>query len=124
MVQLVVYPSFAYYDLDKLKQWHQRYTRSISLLVVPLMFGQLLVSLYSALWNTSAISIIKLSLVALVWVLTFAFFVPLHNAVAKASKEESKSICQHLVQKNWSRTLVWTIIFVLGMSEMLTSDLF
>ena len=41
MVQLVVYPSFRYYKESDLMRWHERYTKAISIIVVPLMFGQL-----------------------------------------------------------------------------------
>ena len=46
MVQLIVYPSFLYYTHEQLVVWHTRYVKQISLIVIPLMFGQTLVSGY------------------------------------------------------------------------------
>ena len=121
MVQLVVYPSFAFFQKDDLKRWHQRYTGNISRIVVPLMIGQLVLGLYVAFSFPNAIALVKLVLVCGVWGLTFAIFVPLHNAIPTANEEETQLICRHLVKKNWSRTFVWTIIFILGTFQMVTS---
>lgn len=121
MVQLVVYPSFAFFHLEGLKDWHQRYTGNISRIVVPLMIGQLLVGIYGAFSFPSVVGLIKLAMIFGVWGLTFTIFVPLHNAISGANKNETQLICQNLVKKNWSRTFAWTIIFVLGIFQLATS---
>ncbi len=123
MVQLVVYPGFVHMDFLSLKNWHSRYTKRISLVVVPLMFGQLGISVYSVLIKTTMFSLVKLVLILVVWILTFSIFVPIHNALAKTKKEETQGLCIQLVQKNWSRTLLWTIIFFLGIVQSFTTGL-
>ncbi len=45
LVQLVIYPSFLYYDATDLKKWHSIYTGRITFVVLPLMLTQLLVAI-------------------------------------------------------------------------------
>ena len=44
LVQLVIYPSFLYYEQDNLKRWHEKYTQKITYVVLPLMMGQLIIT--------------------------------------------------------------------------------
>jgi len=124
MVQLVVYPSFKQYNFKDLKHWHRDYTKKISKIVIPIMFGQLLVTIYSVIQNGSVIFLLKLIAIIGIWILTFAVFVPLHKAVESASEEKTQSLCLKLVKKNWSRTIVWTLVFFIGIYQIATSGLF
>ena len=81
MTQLVVYPSFTYYDPDDLVRWHEKYTTAISILVMPLMLGQIAIHGYSMISGFSWLSLIAFVLVILTWVNTFFFAVPLHNLI-------------------------------------------
>lgn len=113
LVQLVIYPSFKRYSKASLKIWHATYTKRISLVVIPLMFGQLGLSILGVVKNASSLSIIKLILICIVWVLTFSIFVPLHDSIENS--ETTKMVTAKLVRYNWYRTLLWTIIFVISM---------
>ncbi len=42
MVQLIIYPSFIFYEPKDLYKWHSKYTKRIAFIVIPLMLGQLL----------------------------------------------------------------------------------
>lgn len=110
MVQLVVYPSFIYYSEKELATWHSRYVQRISLIVIPLMFGQTLVSAYQLYqvqtWYTVGTGI----LVIIVWLLTFGLFVPRHNAIT--NKIYNHKTLVELVTLNWLRTIAWTLIFI------------
>ena len=117
MVQLVVYPSFKYYPPKPLQLWHNTYTKRITIVVLPLMFGQLICVGLSTLFHFNVYYLIKMILVVMVWVLTFAVFVPLHNKIARTDTTEF--IVNQLVNRNWSRTVLWTVIFGMTLWKIL-----
>ena len=117
MVQLIVYPSFRYYISENLIVWHQTYTGRIALVVVPLMFGQLGIALYQVYLRFETLSIIKLALVAFVWVFTFAYFAPSHGKISNG--ETSQERLSRLVSWNWWRTLAWTLVTILSLYKMI-----
>jgi len=110
LVQLVVYPGFLFFAKDDLIRWHKKYTPRITFIVLPLMLGQLM--LYGALLQEGKTfySIGSFVLVLLAWLLTFTVFVPRHKEISKGSYSEN--ILTQLVKYNWSRTLIWTLLFV------------
>ena len=59
------------------------------------------------LWN-----IVGMVLVIAIWVMTFVQFVPMHNAISKGQVDEN--LLEKLVKTNWGRTLLWSILFILG----------
>jgi hypothetical protein len=113
-VQLAIYPGLTYYSHKDLRIWHRSYTKRITVIVLPLMFGQLAFSVGEAIADTSYVTILKLGMILIVWVLTFSIFVPLHNSIEKSNEIESTAITEKLVNKNWWRTLFWTLVFVLS----------
>lgn len=110
MVQLIVYPGFIYYPEEALIQWHKKYTPRISLLVIPLMLGQLM--LYGSLLQQekTVYSISGFVLVLLVWLLTFTIFVPRHKSISAA--EFSRNTLVELANLNWLRTAIWSALFL------------
>jgi DMSO reductase anchor subunit len=117
IIQLVVYPSFGYYSQESLLKWHNKYTRRITYVVLPLMLGQLLISGIQ-LWNiTSFYTVSSFLIVILLWVSTFFQFVPLHNDISKGNF--SKKTLENLVKKNWLRTGLWTLLFFISIVEMI-----
>jgi len=113
IVQLIIYPGFNYYSKKDLNTWHPIYTKRISMVVIPLMFGQLISSIIVVIQGGLFFHILKLSLIVVVWVLTFSIFVPLHRKIEKT--DNCKLITEQLVRKNWFRTIIWTLIFVIGL---------
>ena len=109
MIQLVVYPSFQYYKKEDLIKWHKRYTLSLSFIVIPLIFGQLIVAFMQLLRLQEFETILSLTLVIGVWISTFLQFVPIHNQIGK--NIISDKLLKQLVNKNWLRTFLWTLIF-------------
>lgn len=109
MVQLVVYPSFKYYDKQNLIIWHKQYAVGLAVIVIPLMFGQLIVASMQWFNTSSTETLLSLVLVLLVWMLTFIVFVPLHKKIAE--HKATASLLKILVVRNWWRTLLWTLIF-------------
>ena len=117
MVQLVVYPSFKFYEIDNLLKWHSKYTLAISFIVIPLMFGQLITASLQLFGERNPFTIGSMILIALVWASTFSQFVPMHSTITSGSP--TKEILEQLVLKNWIRTCLWTSIFVWTFLKML-----
>jgi hypothetical protein len=114
MVQLVVYPGLCYYNDVDIKRWHQVYTNRITVIVLPLMVGQLAVYTVAAYLYPSYVSIGLLALVLLNWGLTFLLAVPLHNVIGSTAPCQQER--QQLVKINWLRTVLWTIIFIISLA--------
>lgn len=109
IVQLVVYPGFLFYEEVDLKNWHQRYTQNISIIVLPLMLTQLIIAFYQVWHSADLISVSYCILVIATWTLTFLVSVPLHR---KIDQEQSiQPVLKKLVLTNWPRTALWTAIF-------------
>ena len=113
MVQLVVYPSFKYYSTNDLLKWHRTYTASMTVVVLPLMLSQLLLHGWRLYHKLSVNHTILMVLVLSTWLLTFTIFVPFHNKIA-ANLEHPRTLSK-LVTYNWSRTVIWSLIFVCGL---------
>jgi hypothetical protein len=108
-VQLLVYPGFPHYSESGLYRWHSRYTRNISVLVVPLMTCQLLGGFYWAFTRPGLSSVVYALLVCLLWGITFYIFVPLHHRIGKGIA--GKRDLSLLVANNWYRTVLWLLLF-------------
>lgn len=122
LVQLVIYPSFCTYsDKEELWRWHSVYMQRISYVVIPLMIGQLALSGILLFTQFSYIHLCHLLLVMLVWLLTFIIFVPLHQRVL--AKEDFELCTQQLVKKNWWRTTVWSLLFLVSLFNLLNANL-
>ncbi len=110
MTQLIVYPSFTKMNLDNLFEWHTSYTGRISILVMPLMIGQLGLHIYGLTQTLNSGQIAAFLFVILAWINTFFYAVPLHNQIA-GGKEISQA-AKHLVSVNRWRTGFWSIAFI------------
>lgn len=109
-VQLIIYPSFLFYSKEQLQTWHYNYTFRISYLVVPLMVSQLIGSLLMVFQQADLQNMVYCAGVLLSWILTFAFFVPLHNKISKG--EASLTDLHKLVKWNSGRTFLWTFLLL------------
>ncbi len=112
MVQLVVYPSFQYYSEEQLKQWHAVYKIQVTIIVIPLMLGQLALYGYAVYIDASNLNVLMLALVGMVWLSTFLISVPLHDKIE--SVINTKMYRTRLVNTNWIRTTLWSIILILS----------
>lgn len=113
LVQLVIYPSFIYYSEQQLKEWHKIYTSKITIVVMPLMLGQLGLYLYDVFDSYSVFNTVIFLLVLINWLSTFLIFVPLHNKIGQ--EVTTLEVRKQLVQKNWIRTILWTLIFLISL---------
>lgn len=112
MVQLIVYPSFLFYNKENLVQWHNIYTKRIAVIVVPLMLIQLVLSILNTVVSFSIINLTIALLVLFLWVFTFTSFAPVHFKISENRFQQTQ--LQQLVNRNWIRTIIWS--FILGLS--------
>ena len=80
------------------------HTKNISFLVIPLMIIEVVISIIICYFYFSILSLINLSLVALIWITTFLLQVPSHN---KLSTGKSITEIEKLVSGNVFRVYLW-----------------
>ncbi|WP_026755957.1 hypothetical protein [Sediminibacter sp. Hel_I_10] len=110
IVQLIIYPSFKFYETQDLIKWHKIYTRRLGMVVMPLMIAQLAIYGYLIFQVQTWFNLFGSVTVLLLWLSTFFQFVPLHNKIS--DHNYSKETLNALVKLNWIRTGLWTLIFV------------
>ena len=116
MVQLVIYPSFTFYNPNNLKRWHDKYTKQITFIVLPLMLGQL-ASIGVQLWeDVTWYTLLSGVLVFLLWGSTFLKFVPLHNCITSGDFE--RKTLEDLILYNWGRTVLWSLLFLISVGTI------
>jgi hypothetical protein len=111
-VQLVIYPSFTYYSTANLFIWHNSYTKRVTFIVLPLMGSQLILGMIQLWISQNWYTLLSMVLIVTLWLLTFLVFVPLHQSID--TKKPVENVCMKLVAKNWMRTLLWTLLFILS----------
>ena len=117
MVQLIVYPSFLYYQPKDLVSWHQKYTNRIAIIVVPLMLLQLAIAFYGIFYQFDALHTIRFLIVTFLWIFTFTSFAPLHFKITEDNFDER--LLKLLIQRNWMRTFLWTFVFTVNFCSFL-----
>jgi hypothetical protein len=113
LAQLIIYPSFEYTRQESFKYWHRKYSRLIALFVVPLLLIQLGLVAGQIYMRAGRLDILSGILVAGCWLSTFGLSVPRHHRLQRVGKDMETVV--GLVKTNWPRTIMWTIIFVLGL---------
>lgn len=107
VIQLVHYPAFEFISTDNFLAFHDHHTSAITVIVMPLMLGELGLGFYLARqYEWSFIWLIPLIMVLFVWLSTFLIQVPIHNQLGLG---KDTTLIQKLVQTNWIRTILWTI---------------
>ena len=113
LVQLVIYPVFAYLARTDFERWHPLYTRRVTLVVLPVMLSQL--ALYGLLLLTvpSGGELVNSLLVAGTWLITFFRAVPLHAALDEPSLADHQPASRQLIRVNWWRTGLWSATWLI-----------
>lgn len=113
-VQLVHYPGFRFISEERFVEFEQFHQRQISYVVMPLMLVELITAAALIFWRPESISlsvaVAGLVLIAIIWLSTFAFQVPLHARLAEGFDQDA---VERLVRTNWIRTVAWTLRGVL-----------
>ena len=113
LVQLVIYPSFLRVKTSELLAWHKAYTFRVSFVILPLMFGQLVLTILSIMEDPSILEWLAFAFVLVCWILTFFVSVPLHRKIEQ--NDTTRETRQKLIMTNWPRTILWSLIFSLGL---------
>lgn len=113
VVQVVLYPLFAPYaqkgEFSELEKLHSYYTPKITVVVLPLMFLELALSLGGVITWASHLELFLLLPVLAAWAATFFISVPCHNAIASNSEAQLKrEAVSRLITTNWLRTFLWS----------------
>lgn len=107
IIQILHYPSFAFYEEKCFVHAMGSHQRGISFIVIPLMFAEVFfVGLDMYADEGKLFSLLNLILVGAVWVSTFFLQVPLHN---KLLLGKNLDVIQKLVRTNWMRTGLWSL---------------
>lgn len=118
LVQLIIYPNFQYISSAELIKWHKIYTPRITAVVAPLMIAQLILSIYLIFYSFSIFNVLALTLIVLNWLITFIYFIPLHVKIDRDNINQTS--LRRLVQLNWCRTIIWSCVFFIVLTEYLT----
>ncbi len=118
LVQLIIYPNFQYLSDTQRTEWHRFYTPRITVIVAPLMILQLIAAIYLLFLDLTILNVIATLLIVLNWLITFIFFVPLHVKIGR--KDIDKRSLISLVHINWYRTIIWSCVFLIVLTEYLT----
>ena len=116
MIQLIVYPSFLFYTAKELIAWHKMYTKAIALIVIPLMLGQLGIAIYQVFLVQNTYTLTSIVLVVFLWGITLLKFAPMHQQISEGNTHVQ--LLKKLVQNNWIRTLIWTILCAMSVTSV------
>lgn len=112
IVQRIIYPGFLHFSEENLIKYHREYTSRFTFIVMPLMLGQVSFALYQLILEITPYSLISIIILLLLWLSTFLQFVPIHATISKGIV--NKKLLNQLVNKNWIRTFLWTLLFLLS----------
>lgn len=113
LVQLVVYPSLERYNTANLKSWHPTYSKRVSIVVLPLMLGQLAINSYMLFLDPNMVYALHFLFIMIAWSITFLKAVPLHNSLQDSS--QPNQIAHKLTRINWYRTIAWSVTWLMMM---------
>ena len=116
MIQLIVYPSFLFYTAKELIAWHKMYTKAIALIVIPLMLGQLGIIIYQVFLLQNTYTLTSIVLVVFLWGITLLKFAPMHQQISEGNTHVQ--LLKKLVQINWIRALIWTILCAMSATSV------
>lgn len=120
MVQLIIYPSFLHYPLKNLIAWHNIYTKKIAIVVIPLMLGQLSVSIFQVYEKQVFDTLSYFIIVLFLWGITLFKFAPMHNTISQGSVNDK--FLTKLVRLNWIRTILWFLLFLLTVTKIVLGE--
>lgn len=107
IIQLVHYPAFLWIDRVHFKAFSRFHADSITPVVLPLMVTELGSACgLLLLHNVSALGMINVASIVVIWLWTFFVSVPCHEKLAAEGWQEDT--IRWLIHSNWMRTALWT----------------
>ncbi|MGW8195506.1 MAG: hypothetical protein ACWGOX_14705 [Desulforhopalus sp.] len=108
LVQLIIYPSFRYTKEEYFIIWHARYSGLIALIVTPLMLLQVGIEIMHVFLLTPRW--LRIGIIAAIWISTLSLSVPIHKRLHTEGKKSE--LVERLIETNWIRTVLWSILFL------------
>jgi hypothetical protein len=109
-VQIVHYPLFAMIGSEAFAEYERCHQKKTTRVVAPLMLLEVLTAGLLLIWRPDGVAAwlpwTGLALIALIWVSTFLWQVPVHERLAAAFEKQTHLL---LVRSNWLRTAGWTL---------------
>ncbi len=118
LVQLVIYPAFHEVREDRFRDWHAVYSRRVSWVVIPLMFGQLGVTIAFFATDAGWLNVVALVFVAIAWGSTFLQAVPLHRKLSQVG--DDPGVIDRLIRVNRVRVVAWTCVWLASVIRLFT----
>lgn len=109
IVQLVVYPGFAFVAREQFADVHHRYTAAVGLVVGPAMVAELATGAMLLMHLTGhvlSLMVFEMAILGLAWLSTVFVQVPCHNQLQFGYEEK---VYVRLVRTNWLRTTAWSL---------------
>ena len=107
ITQIISYPLFLKVSESSFADYYNTYKNRITIIVIPFMVTELLLTLYIYLYSPNNIFFqISTFILILIWLSTFFIQVPIHNKIS--IKLEDKMI-KKLISTNWIRTFLWIL---------------
>lgn len=116
LVQLIIYPSFSSIDAADFSAWHRSYIKRIVVVVAPLMLAQLFLACLTFLNNRNLPGLVMLAGILLIWLASLTLSLPCHRRLQREGKDNNT--IQRLVRTNWIRTVLWSIVFLIGLVSL------
>ncbi len=120
MTQLIIYPSFLFYPTKEILDWHERYTKAIAIIVLPLMLGQLSITIFQVFITQNIYTFSSIVLVIFLWGITLLKFAPIHKQISLG--KSSHKLLNNLTQSNWVRTVSWTLLFLMSAASVFMNE--
>lgn len=111
----IIYPSFKYMSDEQVAEWNPTYRKRMTRFVVPIMTLQLIAHGYEIFVNPGILPIIQLSIISLLWLITFWISLPMQENFAEAPA----SYRIKLLNTNKWRTLGWTLVWCMTLFRSL-----
>ena len=111
LVQLVHYPGFAKVGKDAYQLYQEFHMRTISFIVAPSMFLELLLSIgllfHLKTIGSSSLYLVSVALLLIIWINTAFWAIPVHNKLLNDGLDVD--LVGKLVSINWWRTISWSL---------------
>ena len=107
MTQIISYPLFLKVSESSFADYYNAYKNRITIIVIPFMVTELLLTLYIYLYSPNNIFFqISTFILILIWLSTFFIQVPIHNKISIKLEHE---MIGKLISTNWIRTFLWIL---------------
>ncbi len=110
LVQMIIYPSMRYWDRESFTRTHPWYTKTITPFIILLMPFQAVLAGIELVSAPSFPLVLQALAIITAWLVTFYISVPLHT---KLGSGFDKDLIEKLIQSNWYRTSVWSLVCIL-----------